>query len=581
VQVADDNVVLPQGTQLLTPVAGQPVLLEPGSAAYDAALATHPEVFETMHAVTLFQAHNALSFYTWGARQCCLPSGATRATLRDRLAHLQAGDVLMFEEVRGPQTGNSVDADPRHRHAVRLTSVVFAQDPLGGRFATPPDDSPRNVTEITWAEADALPFPLCISARTDVEHGQQFIEEVSLARGNLVLADHGLTIRNEPLGSVPEPTLFRLPEATADHCQERPLVPVPPRFRPVVARQPLTHAVPYDPQAAAAALYQTVHAALPVITLTSTAPAGTATWQPQRDLLNSGPEATEFVVESETDGTAMIRFGDDQHGRRPAAQTVFSATYRVGNGVAGNVGAEALAHIVTAQPHILAVRNPLPAQGGLEPESIETVRQRAPYAFRTQERAITPEDYAARVAQYVGVQRAAATLRWTGSWHTAFVTVDRLGGLAVDVAFETALRQFLERYRMAGVDLEIDGPRFVSLEIAMHVCVQPTYFRSDVKAALLEVFSNRRRPDGQRGVFHPDNWSFGQPVYLSRLYTTAYAVPGVASVSITTLQRQGQPDSRPLEEGKLSLQRLEIARLDNDPNFPERGVLRLRLEGGK
>jgi hypothetical protein len=115
----------------------------------------------------------------------------------------------------------------------------------------------------------------------------------------------------------------------------------------------------------------------------------------------------------------------------------------------------------------------------------------------------------------------------------------------------------------------------------MHVCVQPTYFRSDVKAALLEVFSNRRQPDGQRGVFHPDNWSFGQPVYLSRLYTTAYAVPGVASVAITTLQRQGQPDSRPLEEGKLSLQRLEIARLDNDPNFPERGVLRLRLEGGK
>ena len=217
----------------------------------------------------------------------------------------------------------------------------------------------------------------------------------------------------------------------------------------------------------------------------------------------------------------------------------------------------------------------------MDPESIETVRQRAPYAFRTQERAVTPEDYAARTARHPGVQRAAATLRWTGSWHTAFVTVDRLGGLDVDAAFETELRQALERYRMAGVDLEIDGPRFVPLEIEMHVCVQPTYFRSDVQAALREVFSNRALPDGRRGVFHPDNFTFGQPVYLSRLYTAAYAVPGVASVHITTFQRQGQPDSRPLEEGKLSLQRLEIARLDNDPNFPERGVFRLQLEGGK
>src|SRR4029450_12756635 len=141
--------------------------------------------------------------------------------------------------------------------------------------------------------------------------------------------------------------------------------------------------------------------------------------------------------------------------------------------------------------------------------------------------------------------------------------------------------QALERYRMAGVDLEIDGPRFAPLEIDMHVCVQPTYFRSDVKAAMLAVFSNRTLPDGRRGVFHPDQFTFGQPVYLSRMYTAAYAVPGVATVQITTFQRQGQPDSRPLEEGKPSLERLETPRLDNDPNFPERGVFRLQLGGGK
>ena len=582
VQVDGDNVSLPQGTPVLTRIAGQRGAIVPGSSAHDAALASRPEVFETMHAVTLFAAHNALPFYTWGARECCLPTGATRATLGGHFPDLHAGDVLGFEEVLGPGTGLSSDANPAQRHAVRLTTVTLTQDPLGGQFAATPTDDPVNITEIAWAMTDALPFPVCISARTDVEHGQQFIAEVSLARGNMVLVDHGLTLADELLGSVPEPTLFRTLRADDDHCQPGERAPIPARFRPHLSGRPLTHAAPYDVHVAArTALHQTVQEALPAIVLASVHNTATGTWLPKRDLLNSAPTATEFVVELETDGIAYLRFGDDQHGARPEPQTVFTATYRVGNGLAGNVGAEALAHVITAQPHIIAVRNPLAAQGGVDPESIETVRQRAAYAFRIQERAVTPEDYATVTARHVQIQRAAATLRWTGSWHTAFVTADRLGGLAVDAAFEAELRQHLERYRLAGYDLEIDGPRFVPLEIDMQVLVQPNYFRSDVKIALLEVFSNRTLLDGRRGAFHPDQFTFGQPVYLSRLYTMAYAVPGVASVNITTFQRQGQPDRQPLEEGKLVMERLEIARLDNDLNFPERGVFRLQLQGGK
>ena len=70
------------------------------------------------------------------------------------------------------------------------------------------------------------------------------------------------------------------------------------------------------------------------------------------------------------------------------------------------------------------MRNPLPAAGGVDPEAEADVRRNAPQAFRTQERAVTPEDYAAVSERYDGVSRAAATLRWTGSWYTVFVTVD-------------------------------------------------------------------------------------------------------------------------------------------------------------
>jgi hypothetical protein len=70
-------------------------------------------------------------------------------------------------------------------------------------------------------------------------------------------------------------------------------------------------------------------------------------------------------------------------------------------------------------------------------------------------------------------------------------------------------------------------------------------------------------------------------VYLSAIYAAAHAVPGVASVQIDKFQRQGGDDPTYLIDGALPLGRLEIARLDNDANFPEHGVLRLDLNGGK
>ncbi len=581
---------LPRKTRLLTRVAGMPARIPTGGLPLDQVLT----VFETMHDVeALYIAHNEIHFYTWGAERCCLPKGATQATLQGHLPNLKAGDIMIFEEVLGPQTGVAADANPAHRHAVYLKSVELTSDPLGGQFAIPPDDSPVDVTEIAWAPDDALLFPLCISSRTDLEHGERLIENVSVARGNIVLADHGLTVENE-LGTVPSPSLVRVPATGGNRCQEQEPRPIPARFRPRLPKGPLTQAAPYDqrnppddqckpPASASAAMRWTTRDPIPAITLHDKDDIS-STWSPRRDLLNSGAAAREFVVETEADGTSYLRFGDDEHGLRPTPGTAFVATYRVGNGSQGNIGADSLAHIVIDEPDIVAVRNPLPARGGVEPESIEDVRQKAPWAFRTQKRAVTPADYAEvaqRYQRYPGVQRAAATFRWTGSWHTVFLAIDRLGGVKVDDGFKQDMYRHMEPFRMAGYDLAIDGPLWVSLEIEMQVCVQPDYFRSDVKAALLQVFSNRVLPDGRLGVFHPDKFTFGQPVYLSPLYAAAMAVEGVASVKINTFQRQGIDSDAALAAGKLLLGQLEIARLDNDPDFPEHGVFRLIMEGGK
>ena len=78
-----------------------------GSPAYEQALAARPQVFELMHDITLFEAHNEMRFYTWGARECC---SAQRGHARDLTAavirNCTPGDVLIFTEVRGPQTAS-------------------------------------------------------------------------------------------------------------------------------------------------------------------------------------------------------------------------------------------------------------------------------------------------------------------------------------------------------------------------------------------------------------------------------------------------------------------------------------------
>jgi hypothetical protein len=550
-----------------------------------------PLVFEPLHDATLHSAHNQISFYTWGDRRCCLPKGSTSATLAGHLPDLEPGAALLFEELVGPQTGAAGDANPLHRHVVRLTEVHHS-DPNGDPLTDPLTLDP--ITGIAWAADDAVPFPICVSSVTDDAHGAEFVTDVSVARGNLVLADHGRTLAETHIGTVPPPRLYQRPTGRRDRCEPAAPVPVPPRFRPPLADGPLTHAggvwiethhqterVAFDPAAPAShALRWDMADVRPGILVVGEFNGEDSEWTPRRTLLNSGADARDFVVEIEDDGEARLRFGDGRLGRRPESGTVFRAAWRVGNGAAGNVGAESIVHIVTHED-IGAVRNPLPATGGVDPESVASVRRRAPHAFRRQERAVTPADYAEATMRHGGIQNAAATLRWTGSWHTVFITVDPEGGGGLTPEFTAPLQRHVDRYRMAGHDFTFRDPRFVPLELALHVCVSADSFRSDVKQALLERLSNRVLRDGRRGLFHPDAFSFGQPVYLSRIYAAAHEVPGVDSVEVTVFRRQYSDDEIALSEGRIALDRLEIARLDNDANYPERGMVTLALHGGK
>ncbi|HWF02522.1 MAG TPA: putative baseplate assembly protein, partial [Candidatus Angelobacter sp.] len=144
-----------------------------------------------------------------------------------------------------------------------------------------------------------------------------------------------------------------------------------------------------------------------------------------------------------------------------------------------------------------------------------------------------------------------------------------------------AIKKNVERYHLAGQDLEIESPQYVSIQIELQICVDPDYFRADVKEALDEVLSNRLLPNGQKGIFFPDSFGFGQTVYLSPVYAAARKVPGVQAVTASIFQPQGINSPVYLQTGEIKLGSFQVARLENDRNFPDHGQLTLVMEGGK
>ncbi|MEN6375927.1 MAG: baseplate J/gp47 family protein [Smithella sp.] len=568
------------GSALITKIDSLAPVLTLTEAKLATAVANGACFFEAMHTLALYEAHNEMTFYTWGNEGCMLPEGSTQAYLQDnidgRRLVLRTGDVLIFEEKRSPETGLEADADPARRHAVRLTyvnpeaKIDEAGNRTPGALTTDPLFPGQAFVEINWHEEDALPFDLCIHNVADPDNPGQD-RPVCIAAGNILLADHGQTISEE------------IPVVSGK------------RFRPALTHSPLTRQgrirlagkngslVPFDPAGSASSVMTwPANEIIPAIRLIQ-ADSSSLVWNPRRDLLASNAYSREFVVETREDGVSLLRFGDDLMGQKPDANLTFQAYYRIGNGIAGNVGAESLAHLVIRTEsglvagfdpaQIKKVRNPLSARGGVEAESCEQIRKYAPEAFKIQERAVNAPDYAAIVMRHADIQQAAATVRWTGSWYTVYVTIDRKGGRSVDEAFIAEIKTSLDCYRMAGYDIEINGPRFVPLDIACNVFVKPGYFKMDVKKVLIDTFSNRDLSSGARGFFHPDNFTFGEAVYTSRIYAAAMAIDGIDSIEIKKFQRQGKNAAGEIAKGRLSVGRLEVIRLDNDPNFPENGKI--------
>jgi hypothetical protein len=592
--------IVPEGARFLTGPVNAPNLLPAGGDEEAGARRAGSLEYQAISSLDVVAgAHCALRFHPWSGSRTVLPSGCTSATLVGHHPNLAGGQVLILLEHRDPVGRYRAveDADPDRRQAVRLVEVV------AHRGGAPLTDvlTGEEITEIRWHPGDALAFPLRFAGeRETVAGGTEEYFDGALGVGNVVLVDQGRAERTERFGPVADNSkvVFRLAEGPLAHAS-----------RQVLRRERADRTGPedvlalYDPAASAASAVTGPSAAvLPHLALSD----DVGPWTVRRDLL-SGTGDRVVVVETDDEGVPWIRFGRPgplADGLPPDIGRSFTARYRTGAGARGNVGAGSIRTILDGEDDeasiagslraaladagaSAAITNPLAATGGTDPESIEQVRQRAPYAFRSQERAVTAADYAWRAAQFgrpesAPVQRAVASIRWTGSWYTVVVAIDPAAGTTADPSLLAEVRDYLDRFRMAGHDLQVVGARYAPLEVGLGVRVEDGHRRDLVRAEVMAVMSDRRRSDGTPGLFHPDRLTFGTTVYLGPILAAAQSIPGVDRVVATRFSRYRQPGTDARATGRIDIGAREIPLLENNPSRPERGRFHLdELEGGR
>ena len=277
------------------------------------ALDAGAEPFELVEPVTLYTAHNGIRFHTWSDDECCLPQGATQAFLRDDAANrlrLRAGDVLVLQALASTTTGLLVDADHRQRHG-GAARAVDPEAPLTDGVRGVPAIRRDPVTdqpfvEIAWDDGDALPFALCLSKRI----GGALVTDMAGASANVALADHGGTApRADDLAALPG---GRVPRYPLDRTAIAPLTQQS-RVKVAGSDQPVSDRHDGERQCRAGLRHR--RRAPGARRAQRRRPAALeCAARPARE---RRAEAAEFVVETENDGHAVLRFGDGVNGRAP------------------------------------------------------------------------------------------------------------------------------------------------------------------------------------------------------------------------------------------------------------------------
>lgn len=281
-----------------------------------------------------------------------------------------------------------------------------------------------------------------------------------------------------------------------------------------------------------------------------------------------------YATEVTADGFVDIVFGTTLNGFIPPPGSKITATYATSSGEAGNLPANSITGFKTTTPTGISVVSSTAFSGGLDEESIASLKRSIPSVISAQNRAVTRNDFIALATQVEGVSKA--TIAFTpnvgsASAGSASVTVypqaergsDYLTTVdtsqTVSAAMRTAVVAAIQPRALLGVQVLCASTiNWTPLDLALTVYVNERYVSNwvqrDVSAAIDELFAF-------------DNVFFGQRITLGQLYRIVMNVPGVEYAQITKFDVSG---------GSALNTTITI----NDLQLPKKGVVTLTMSGG-
>lgn len=260
-------------------------------------------------------------------------------------------------------------------------------------------------------------------------------------------------------------------------------------------------------------------------------------WTRVTNLVQYGPNDTVFTVSVTSTGTTQIVFGNGVSGKIPQVNAGITASYLQTLGSGGNVAAGTITSISSSlYPTLTTITNPVASGGGVDYETIDSIKKAIPSVARTRNGAVSLSDFADLALLTAGVSKAVASYGGSAS-AGASVTVtvigpqdDYLSSAASVISVETALRdrvaRDLQSQAMLGVAL-VNVPSTVTITniyIYLNLYVKSNYVQVNVRDAVFSAIQN---------LFTFDNVSFGQTITIGEIYRAAIDVAGVDYLVIT------------------------------------------------
>lgn len=243
-------------------------------------------------------------------------------------------------------------------------------------------------------------------------------------------------------------------------------------------------------------------------------------WTEAQSFFDQPPNATVYVTREDDEVKTHVLFGDGVNGARlPAGRDNIAAFYRFGSGLdAPEPGALTL--LSKPQPGVRAVRQPVAAGGGADPDPREQIRTYAPKSVLTFGRAISADDYEAVAAGAPSVARVRAYYAWNAAEQRATVTLYAGDTPAAVESARQALRESADPNRPVSVlpAAPVPAALFIAIRVDAHRIL------ADVVEAVRDALA-----DPAAGLLGVSRVRIGESFFFSQIAEACLRVPGVNS----------------------------------------------------